>query len=373
MQQPYQQYPEHQQYTMTSAFPPSIPQHQPQPMAMQPNRIDPTEMWYNSIPEPAVGPFTPPIPPMRGTQFLPGLHAMHPVEAQYYMYIATKRWQETPHSQTMFPNFAAMPLPALTFAERQEMNGLRECFDKGRFPDYASNRTPSVVAAAGGAANSPKAAAAAAAAAGTVPPIKPKYCPDCGTAFASPKQRFCHNCGANTASIGVDENNNSNGDQAATAPAPAEAPPKTAPAPSRHDEPNHQETPAEAAARRQYDLTNHAWFDIFRNLYPPRRRFTPNQSWSRRDCKILAILETKWEGEKWLEMSAQFCNATGRYVDPEHLKYKMESDGSPLESDDDGDYNSSDSEVVDDDADDDDSVSDEEQVEEAGEATPSPG
>lgn len=51
----------------------------PQQQNMMPMRTDPMQDWYNNIPEPKMGPFQPPIPLMRGTQFMPGLSSMHPV------------------------------------------------------------------------------------------------------------------------------------------------------------------------------------------------------------------------------------------------------------------------------------------------------
>ena len=257
------------------------------------------------------------------------------VQAQYYMYIATKRWQSSQYAQSTFPDFALMPLPELTLEETNEMNQLIESFNKDRSSNDVSNADPRAVAGTDGAADhpveSPNVAAAAASTA-----AEWTSCYNCGTSywlFHTPN--FCSGCGI---AIAAPRDNN-HGNQAAPIPAAYDAslagPPNTEPALRAY------ETPEQALARQEYAWNNYAWFTVFREKYPPRRRFTANQTWSRRDCKILAIIETKWEGTKWDEMAAQFCNATGRIVDPEHLRYKMEHDGEPLPSDDDGDYISS--------------------------------
>ncbi|KAK8017515.1 hypothetical protein PG993_013841 [Apiospora rasikravindrae] len=340
LQQQYQlpYYPPRQQHqqqmppppmTASGPYPPGPPQHyQPQPQMMPgpsqyppsmppQNMANPMQAWYNSIPQPEVGPFEPPIPLMRGTQFLPGLSSMHPVEAQYMMYIATKRWQASPYAETTFPNFAAMPLPSLSVNERKEMEDLRECFDNGRFPSDMQNKQQQ-------------------------PPPKNKKTKRAadnsngngngngnGAAAAVPTNGCCHHhcCGNHAAAAPA----NGNGNNQAPADESSSSPSSSASSSTSSSSEEEEEDPE---ARRQKDWTDHAWFDIFGTLYPPTRRFTADQFWSRRDCRILAIMESKYEGVKWAEFSAQFCNATGRYVAPEYIRYKMESDGVPIGSDD---------------------------------------
>ncbi|KAK7910849.1 hypothetical protein PG985_013330 [Apiospora marii] len=337
----YPQYGQPQSAMMSGRGPPGPPPqqqypHQP-PMMMPPQQNmmhmsgNPMQAWYNSIPEPRMGPFQPPIPLMRGTQFMPGLSSMHPVEAQYMMYIATKRWQASPMAQTTFPNFAAMPLPRLSIKERNEMEGLRECFDLGRFPgDTQDQESPAKNPFVGNGYNHGQGNNNAA------PP----------PAAGGNNNHCCgHHCCGNHAAAGPSNgNNHNNGNpQPATAPDASDSGSSSSASSSSSESDSEPEDPA---VRRHKDWVDHAWFDIFGTLYPPRRRFTADQFWSRRDCRILAIMETKYEGVKWAEFSAQFCNATGRYVPPEYIQYKMEHDGEPIGSDDDEDESDDDDEFA---------------------------
>ena len=60
-------------------YPPQLPMMMPPQQNMMHMSTNPMQAWYDSIPEPKMGPFQPPIPLMRGTQFMPGLSSMHPV------------------------------------------------------------------------------------------------------------------------------------------------------------------------------------------------------------------------------------------------------------------------------------------------------
>lgn len=235
------------------------------------------------------------------------------------MYIATKRWQASPMAQTTFPNFAAMPLPSLSIKERNEMEDLRRCFDLGRFPGDVSNQdSPAKSPFAGnGPGNGNNNGGPNAG-----PPAVGNYHNNC-----------CgHHCCGNNRAAGPSNGNNNNGNPQAAAPVASDSGSSSSSSSSSSESDSEPEDPA---VRRHKDWVDHAWFDIFAGLYPPRRRFTADQFWSRRDCRILAIMESKYEGVKWAEFSAQFCNATGRYVPPEYIQYKMEHDGEPIGSDDD--------------------------------------
>ncbi|KAK8041319.1 hypothetical protein PG994_014326 [Apiospora phragmitis] len=338
-QQQYRYPPQQQQIPqpmMPGPHPPAPPQHyQPQPQMMpapQQNTMNPMEAWYNSIPEPQRGPLHDSDPP----------HAWHPVLArpqfyassQYMMYIATKKWKASPYAATTFPNFAAMPLPSLSIKQREQMAYLRECFDTGRFPGDMCNHIPlpsnnNQVAGNNNASANGNAAAAA--------PTNNNCCHHhcCGNHAAAPPAN-----GNN----GNNSNNGNNGNQAAAGPA-------SAPSSSSEEE-------EDPEARRHQEWVDHAWFDIFGQLYPPTRRFAADRFWSERDCRILAIMESKY----WAEFSAQFCNATGRYVAPEHIQYKMETDGMPIigsdddegegDGEDDADYDDVDADSSSDDGDD---------------------
>ncbi|KAK8067046.1 hypothetical protein PG997_013793 [Apiospora hydei] len=157
-----------------------------------------------------------------------------------------------------------------------------------------------------------------------------------GNAAPATNNNCCHHhcCGNHCAGAPVNGNGNN---QSAPADAPDDDSSSSSSASASSSSESEEEDPE---ARRHKDWTDHAWFDIFGQLYPPTRRFTADRFWSRRDCRILAIMESKYEGVKWAEFSAQFCNATGRYVPPEYIQYKMESDGVPIGSDDEDEDNS---------------------------------
>ncbi|KAK7954998.1 hypothetical protein PG988_015692 [Apiospora saccharicola] len=254
------------------------------------------------------------------------------------MYIATKRWQASPFAQTSFPNFAAMPLPRLSVQERKEMEGLRECFDSGRVPGDMQDESPAKQPIEDYSNNNRYAGPNGA----MPPPAGNNYNNNNGANTAPPAvgnnnnccghQFYC--CGGNHAA-GPYNGNNPNGN---VQPGPANAPESesstSSSSSSSESESESESEPEDPAIRLHKEWVDHAWFDIFANLYPPRRRFTADRFWSRRDCRILGIIESKYDGVKWDEFSAQFCNATGRYVPPEYIKYKMETDGVAIGPDD---------------------------------------
>ncbi|KAI1214590.1 uncharacterized protein F4807DRAFT_403903 [Annulohypoxylon truncatum] len=58
--------------------------------------------------------------------------------------------------------------------------------------------------------------------------------------------------------------------------------------------------------------------------HPELKKLNADQFFDEWDCKALATLEARQRGNKWLHLAADFANATGRAVDPEVLKAKLD-------------------------------------------------
>ncbi|KAI0833073.1 hypothetical protein F5Y06DRAFT_185616 [Hypoxylon sp. FL0890] len=67
--------------------------------------------------------------------------------------------------------------------------------------------------------------------------------------------------------------------------------------------------------------------DVLCEQYPDRKKLYPDRFYSKRDVKAISALEARYRIDKWLYISAEFANITGRMVDPEMLKYKWETGG----------------------------------------------
>lgn len=68
---------------------------------------------------------------------------------------------------------------------------------------------------------------------------------------------------------------------------------------------------------------------IQRQIYPPTISPKPDATFSKTDCEVLALVESKYTRGKWLEMQANFFNVTGRMVPLEIIRRKCETAEKP--------------------------------------------
>lgn len=59
-------------------------------------------------------------------------------------------------------------------------------------------------------------------------------------------------------------------------------------------------------------------------LYPSTIFPEPDEYFTQRDCDVLAAIDSKYKQGKFLEMQANFCNATGRMIPLGVIKDKCE-------------------------------------------------
>ncbi|RKL23478.1 hypothetical protein BFJ70_g12899 [Fusarium oxysporum] len=59
-------------------------------------------------------------------------------------------------------------------------------------------------------------------------------------------------------------------------------------------------------------------------MYPPYIHPQPDAYLGKRDCALLATIDSKYKRSRWLEMQANFYNVTGRMVPLESLKARCE-------------------------------------------------
>ncbi|KAI1326840.1 hypothetical protein F5Y16DRAFT_218949 [Xylariaceae sp. FL0255] len=60
--------------------------------------------------------------------------------------------------------------------------------------------------------------------------------------------------------------------------------------------------------------------------FPPRKTLKADQHFSESDCRIIANLEARHRGTKWIQIQSDFCNATGMMIEAEILKAKFYED-----------------------------------------------
>ncbi|KAL7625783.1 hypothetical protein AAE478_005006 [Parahypoxylon ruwenzoriense] len=75
--------------------------------------------------------------------------------------------------------------------------------------------------------------------------------------------------------------------------------------------------------------------EILSEMNQERKRLRPDGLWSEEDCRILSILEARYNADKWLHIQAEFANLTGRMVDAQLLQYKFEEPGFDEDNDED--------------------------------------
>ncbi|KAM5342728.1 hypothetical protein ACJ41O_013694 [Fusarium nematophilum] len=63
---------------------------------------------------------------------------------------------------------------------------------------------------------------------------------------------------------------------------------------------------------------------IYQELYPADIHPRPDGYFSKRDCELLAAIDSKYKRSRWLEMQANFYNVTGRMVPLEAIRAKCE-------------------------------------------------
>ncbi|KAI1260488.1 hypothetical protein F5Y18DRAFT_254784 [Xylariaceae sp. FL1019] len=88
--------------------------------------------------------------------------------------------------------------------------------------------------------------------------------------------------------------------------------------PSEEEEEDEYDLAAEIQDSRRYQYDN-----MFSWMYPDQRRLRADRFYSESDCRVLAGLEARYRANKWLNIQADFCNATGRMVEGEMLKAKF--------------------------------------------------
>lgn len=72
------------------------------------------------------------------------------------------------------------------------------------------------------------------------------------------------------------------------------------------------------------------WIHVLGHTFPPRRGFVPDAAWSAADCRILAVIESKYDALRYKQYQADFFNATGRMVSADLIRAKMARDACPL-------------------------------------------
>lgn len=63
---------------------------------------------------------------------------------------------------------------------------------------------------------------------------------------------------------------------------------------------------------------------IYKDMYPAEIQPKPDAYFSRQDCDLLATIDSKYKKSRWLEMQANFYNATGRMIPLEAIRRKCE-------------------------------------------------
>lgn len=63
---------------------------------------------------------------------------------------------------------------------------------------------------------------------------------------------------------------------------------------------------------------------IYKEMYPAEIHPQPDAYLSQRDCDLLATIDSKYKRSRWLEMQANFYNATGRMVPLEAIRDRCE-------------------------------------------------
>ncbi|KAF4989184.1 hypothetical protein FGRMN_9285 [Fusarium graminum] len=63
---------------------------------------------------------------------------------------------------------------------------------------------------------------------------------------------------------------------------------------------------------------------IYKEMYPPDIHPKPDAYLGKRDCDLLATIDSKYKKSRWLEMQANFYNVTGRMVPLEAIRARCE-------------------------------------------------
>ena len=74
----------------------------------------------------------------------------------------------------------------------------------------------------------------------------------------------------------------------------------------------------------------HFYEHVLASQFPPRRGFAADSAWSAQDCRILAVIEAKYDALRYQQYQSDFFNATGRMVPAYLIRAKMDRDARPL-------------------------------------------
>ena len=77
-------------------------------------------------------------------------------------------------------------------------------------------------------------------------------------------------------------------------------------------------------SRQVVEDDQYGYTKLFKQHYAPDLDIKPDGRLNKRECEVLAIIDKKSKVNKWLEMQAQMWNATGRCIEWQILKAKVE-------------------------------------------------
>lgn len=70
----------------------------------------------------------------------------------------------------------------------------------------------------------------------------------------------------------------------------------------------------------------HYYEHVLARQFPPRRSIAADEHWSESDCRILAVIEAKYDMLRYQQYQSDFFNATGRMVPAYLIQAKMNKD-----------------------------------------------
>ncbi len=75
----------------------------------------------------------------------------------------------------------------------------------------------------------------------------------------------------------------------------------------------------------EHECQKQYWHEhIARHLYPASIRVEPDAHFSQSDCRVLEMIDARYQSVRWLETQARFYNETGRMVPLEAIRRKCE-------------------------------------------------
>lgn len=86
-----------------------------------------------------------------------------------------------------------------------------------------------------------------------------------------------------------------------------------------------QNSPSDDDDESEFDQLLHIQQQIRNNLHPAYLGLDPESRFMKQDCKVLAEVEDKMQRGKWLEMQANFSNATGKMVPLSIIRARCEA------------------------------------------------